>query len=56
MGVVEKKHGRTDVPERDPFTRVFFSALTRRMEESRRERIYHISDQQNQKQLHFITI
>lgn len=34
MGVVEKKHGRTEVPERDPFTRIFFSALTRKRGES----------------------
>lgn len=43
MGVVEKKHGRTEVPERDPFTRVFFSALTRKRGERGRERRNHIS-------------
>lgn len=44
MGVVEKKHGRTEVPERDPLTRVFFSALTRKRGESEeRERRNHIS-------------
>lgn len=43
MGVVEKKHGRTEVPEREPFTRVFFSALTRKRAEMGRERRNRIS-------------
>ena len=44
MGVVEKKHGRTEVPERDPFISVFFSALTRKRGERGRERINQISE------------
>lgn len=38
MGVVEKKHGRIEVPDRDPFTRVFFSALTRKRGDGRGKR------------------
>lgn len=41
--MVEKKHGRTEVPERDPFTRVFFSAFTRKRGERGRERRNHVS-------------
>lgn len=43
MGVVEKKHGRTEVPERDPFTNVFFSALTGKGGERWREKRNNVS-------------
>lgn len=56
MGVVEKKHGSTEVPERDPFTKVFFSALTGKGGERWRERGIMLVEQQNQNQIQLIVI